>query len=66
MDHAGVAAPLTAPEVRRLLRVLALPAAQQAFHLRWSSWRRRRQAQARRCHYARRLRRGDLLGDLRL
>jgi hypothetical protein len=66
MDNAGVGVPLTAPEVRRLLRVLALPAAQQAHLLRWSSWRRRRQAQARRCHYARRLRRGDLPENLRL
>ena len=47
--------PLTAPEVRRLLMILTLPTEKRAFGLRWSRWRRRRQAQARRCHYARRL-----------
>jgi hypothetical protein len=47
--------PLTAPEVRRLLMILTLPAGERAFRLRWSRWRRRRQAQARYCHYARRL-----------
>jgi hypothetical protein len=66
MDDAQGAIPLTAPEVRRLLRVLTLPAAQQAFHLHWSNWRRRRQAQARRCHYTRRLRHGDPPDNLRL
>lgn len=47
--------PLTAPEVRRLLALLAAPAAQQAFRLHWSRWRRQRQAEARRSHYKRRL-----------
>lgn len=47
--------PLTAPEVRRLLMILTLSAEERAFRLCWSRWRRRRQAQARRCHYARRL-----------
>lgn len=47
--------PLTAPEVKRLLMILALPAEERVFRLRWSRWRRRRQAQARRCHYTRRL-----------
>lgn len=47
--------PLTAPEVRRLLMILTLSAEERAFRLRWSRWRRRRQAQARRCHYTRRL-----------
>jgi hypothetical protein len=28
----------------------------QAFHQRWSRWRRRRQASARKSHYARRIR----------
>ena len=48
--------PLTVPEVRRLLwrlvwRTLPSPEAVLA----WSRWRRRHQAQARRCHYQRRL-----------
>ena len=48
--------PLTVPEVRRLLWRLAwrsLPPPE--FVLDWSHWRRRHQAQARRCHYQRRL-----------
>jgi len=48
--------PLTVPEVRRLLWRLvwrALPP--PACVLAWSVWRRRHQAQARRCHYRRRL-----------
>lgn len=45
--------PLTAPEVRRLMLMLALPAEERSFRLRWSKWRRRRQADARRCHYRR-------------
>jgi len=46
--------PLTAPEVRRLLLVLAVPVEQRRFQLHWSRWRRQRQAQARRSHYRRR------------
>jgi len=48
--------PLTVPEVRRLLWRLVwhtLPAPEAV--LNWSRWRRRHQAQARRCHYQRRL-----------
>ena len=45
---------MTAPEVRRLLRALAAPSEEQAFLLRWSVWRRRKQAAARRSHYKRR------------
>ncbi|HUX75047.1 MAG TPA: hypothetical protein VMY40_00225 [Anaerolineae bacterium] len=41
------------PEVRRLLLLLTQPAAEQGFHLHWSRWRRKRQAEARRCHYQR-------------
>ena len=33
---------LTVPEVRRLLRVVALPPAEQGFHLHWSHCRRQR------------------------
>ena len=44
------------PEVRRLLRALAAPPSQRAGRLRWSRWRRSRQAGARRCHQTRRAR----------
>ncbi len=44
--------PLTLPEVRRLLTRLAWPVMRDAEHWRgWSEWRRRHQAEARRCHY---------------
>ncbi|GAA3131227.1 hypothetical protein GCM10017687_53470 [Streptomyces echinatus] len=47
--------PLTCNEMQRLF---ALPAAypndQRDHRLRWSLWRRRRQARARDCHYRRR------------
>lgn len=42
------------PEVRRLLLALAEPPERFGFRLRWSRWRRRHQATARRCHVARR------------
>jgi hypothetical protein len=53
-------APLTAAEVRRLLATVHSPIAvhqhvTSARALRWSHWRRRRQAVARRCHFQRRL-----------
>jgi hypothetical protein len=48
--------PLTAPEVRRLLLVLAVSDEQRRQRLHWSRWRRLRQAQARRSHYRRRAR----------
>ena len=48
--------PLTVPEVRRLLwRLVWRTLPPPAFVLAWSRWRRRHQAQARRCHYRRRL-----------
>jgi hypothetical protein len=50
---------VTVPEVRRLLGVMLHDASQQAFRLHWSRWRRRRQADARRSHYKRRLARFD-------
>jgi SRSO17 transposase len=47
---------LTVNEIRRLINVLHLqPRHSITHHLRWSNWRRRHQAQARRAHYARRL-----------
>ncbi len=47
--------PLTLPEIRRLLSELALTRSRPIAHvLRWSNWRRRHQATARRCHYQRR------------
>ncbi|GAA3469450.1 hypothetical protein GCM10018965_040030 [Nonomuraea roseola] len=46
---------LTVPEIRRLLAVLLLPRTRSLEEtMRWSSWRRRHQAIARRCHYQRR------------
>src|SRR5918911_3992608 len=46
--------PLTVPEVRRLLVALAWPTSPPPERtLGWSSWRRRHQARARRCHYKR-------------
>ncbi len=46
--------PLTVPETRRLVLVMAGPAAQRTFRLAWSRWRRSHQAVAARCHAARR------------
>ncbi|MER6000847.1 IS701 family transposase [Nonomuraea angiospora] len=47
--------PLTLPEIRRLLGGLVLTRHRSIMHvLRWSDWRRRHQATARRCHYQRR------------
>src|SRR5687768_15369957 len=54
--------PLTVPEVRRLLVALVWstpPPVERT--MRWSFWRRRHQARARRCHYKRRLERLRLL-----
>jgi hypothetical protein len=45
---------LTAPEVRRLLGLLLVSAEHRRHRLRWSRWRRQRQAEARRSHYKRR------------
>ena len=48
--------PLTVPEVRRLLwRLVWQTLPPPEFVLAWSRWRRRHQAQARRCLYRRRL-----------
>ena len=48
--------PLTVPEVRRLLyRLIWRHHPTNESVLRWSQWRRRHQATARRCHYRRRL-----------
>jgi len=46
--------PLTVPEVRRLLLAHAEPPEQRSFRLAWSTFRRRHQAMAKRCHAARR------------
>jgi SRSO17 transposase len=51
--------PVTVPEGRRLLAVLLGDAAQRAFRLPWSRWRRRPQAAAHRRHYRRRFARSD-------
>jgi hypothetical protein len=46
--------PLTAGEARRLFCLYTRTARPGTFHEHWSRWRRRHQATARRCHYARR------------
>ena len=47
---------LTLNEIRRLINVLIITPTRSITHsLRWSLWRRRHQARARRAHYARRL-----------
>jgi len=46
--------PLTAGEARRLFNLHTRVARPEAHHQHWSDWRRRRQAHARRSHYARR------------
>jgi hypothetical protein len=48
--------PLTATEARRLFNLHVRVTRPEAFHRQWSDWRRRRQAAARKSHYARRLR----------
>lgn len=48
--------PLTAAEARRLFNLHTRVARPAGFHRQWSHWRRRRQAAARKSHYARRLR----------
>jgi hypothetical protein len=48
--------PLTAAEARRLFNLHTPVTRPLAFHQRWSDWRRRRQASARKSHYARRAR----------
>jgi hypothetical protein len=47
---------LTAAEARRLFNLHTRVTRQAAFHEHWSDWRRRRQAAARKAHYARRIR----------
>ena len=47
---------LTVNEIHRLINVLLIrPTRSIAYRLRWSNWRRRHQARAKRAHYARRL-----------
>jgi hypothetical protein len=48
--------PLTTAESRRLFNLHMPVAHPDEFRLRWSGWRRYRQAAARKSHYARRLR----------
>jgi hypothetical protein len=48
--------PLTAAEGRRLFNLRTRLTRPTEFHEGWSAWRRRRQAAARKSHYARRLR----------
>jgi hypothetical protein len=53
--------PLTAAEARRLFNLHTRASHPQAFHERWSDWRRYRQASARKAHYARRTRSHETL-----
>ena len=46
--------PLTAAETRRLFNLYTRVIRAEEFHEHWSAWRRRRQASARKSHYARR------------
>ncbi len=45
--------PLTAGEIRRLFNLHIRVTHQRDHHERWSRWRRRHQARARRCHWPR-------------
>ena len=47
--------PLTAAETRRLFNLHTRVTRPVQHHLRWSGWRRRHQARARRFHYQRRI-----------
>jgi len=47
--------PLTAAETRRLFNLHTRVIRPEEYHERWSGWRRRHQARARRCHYQRRI-----------
>jgi SRSO17 transposase len=54
-EHADMIG-LTVNEIRRLISVLLIRTTRSiTYRLRWSRWRRRHQARARRAHYARRL-----------
>lgn len=48
--------PYSVPEIRRVLNLLGLEAAQRAFHLQWSRWRQQHQWQAKQAHIQRRTR----------
>jgi hypothetical protein len=47
--------PLTAAEARRLFNLHTRATRPLGYHERWSAWRRRHQAAARKSHYAQRL-----------
>jgi hypothetical protein len=53
--------PLTAAEARRLFSLHTRITRPRTFHEQWSNWRRYRQASARKSHYARRIRRNEML-----
>jgi hypothetical protein len=48
--------PLTAAETRRLFNLYTRVTRPEQYHERWSDWRRRHQARARRFHYQHRIR----------
>ena len=53
--------PLTAAEARRMFNLYMSVTEPREFHEHWSGWRRRRQADARKSHYARRLKNHGIL-----
>ena len=53
--------PLTAAEARRMFNLHTSVTRPREFHEYWSGWRRRRQADARKSHYAHRLRNHGML-----
>jgi len=57
MDVTVALLPLPVAEIRHVLWALSQASSRAAHRgvIRWSDWRRRHQAQARRCHYQRRL-----------
>ncbi|TDC47815.1 hypothetical protein E1281_25705 [Actinomadura sp. KC345] len=55
----GDLVPLTVNEIRRMHGHLRQPRHPAEHRLRWSQWRRRHQAHARRCHYQRQQRLTD-------
>jgi hypothetical protein len=53
-DHHDELIPLTAAEIRRMLTIFNQPQHPGEHYQRWSRWRRRYQARARKHHYQRR------------
>jgi hypothetical protein len=54
MDDEVELIPYTVNEIRRLWATMTAPRHSRRYTKAWSHWRRRRQYQAKRCHYKRR------------